>query len=83
MPQTSAKTDLIGRPGGEEFAVLLPHTPADYALKVAEKLRASIASERFEFGGKRAAVTASFGVSPLGKTESLDEAARPFRCRAV
>lgn len=35
--------DIIGRLGGEEFAVLLPQTDAQRALEVAERLRAAIA----------------------------------------
>jgi diguanylate cyclase (GGDEF)-like protein len=37
--------DLIGRFGGEEFSVLLPHTGAAEAVHVAERLRRSLASE--------------------------------------
>lgn len=35
--------DLLGRLGGEEFAVLLPLTPLDGALQVAERLRTAVA----------------------------------------
>lgn len=67
------ETDLIGRLGGEEFAVLLPHTARAKALEVAEKLRAVIAALRFEFGSNVLGVTASFGVASLDPTaRSLD-----------
>jgi diguanylate cyclase (GGDEF)-like protein len=58
-------TDTIGRFGGEEFAVLLPHTGAKAALAVAEKIRAAIARSRVEGeqGGVR--FTASFGIAAL------------------
>ncbi len=35
--------DVIGRIGGEEFVVLLPETPLDVALVVAERIRATVA----------------------------------------
>jgi diguanylate cyclase (GGDEF)-like protein len=62
------ESDLIGRLGGEEFAVLLPHTPPAGALDVAEKLRAAIKDLRFEFGSCSMGVTASFGVASLDST---------------
>jgi diguanylate cyclase (GGDEF)-like protein len=37
--------DLIGRFGGEEFSILLPHTGAAEAGQVAERLRSSLARE--------------------------------------
>lgn len=36
------KTDVLGRTGGEEFAVLLPEVPLDMALQMAERLRTGI-----------------------------------------
>ncbi|MDR7040525.1 diguanylate cyclase (GGDEF)-like protein [Methylobacterium sp. BE186] len=59
------KSDVLGRLGGEEFAVLLPHTGLASALKVAEKLRSAIA--RLEIPTPRGSikVTASFGITAL------------------
>jgi diguanylate cyclase (GGDEF)-like protein len=42
MPLLRAQ-DVIGRYGGEEFAVLLPHTGIDAALAIAERIRKRIA----------------------------------------
>jgi diguanylate cyclase (GGDEF)-like protein len=61
-------TDLFGRIGGEEFAVLLPHTDRAGALEVAEKLRKIIAALPFEPDGEQRQVTASFGVATLDIT---------------
>jgi diguanylate cyclase (GGDEF)-like protein/PAS domain S-box-containing protein len=36
------KVDVIGRMGGEEFAVLLPETPGSYAIEVAERIRQAL-----------------------------------------
>lgn len=61
------QTDLIGRLGGEEFAILLPHTGKEAALEVAEKIRTAIGQLRF--GGLPIdKVTASFGIAALDKS---------------
>lgn len=66
--------DIVGRIGGEEFAVLMPDTGIDHALQAAERLRAAIAStqvvtnraESFQF-------TASFGVAILNhRDDNID-----------
>lgn len=52
--------DTLARWGGEEFAVLLPHTSLAEARLVAEKICHSLAHVEF---GRIGAVTASFGVA--------------------
>lgn len=58
-------SDLFGRLGGEEFAILLPHIGSEDAMAAAEKLRAEVCARPIcgDFG--TLAVTASFGVSAL------------------
>jgi diguanylate cyclase (GGDEF)-like protein len=63
--------DLVGRIGGEEFAVLLPHTRADEARRIAERLRDRVAREpvSIEDGSHAGFVfrlTVSIGVAALG-----------------
>ena len=57
------KQDVFGRFGGEEFALLLPCTPLDDALYVAEKIRCTIADEPVEVQGVIVPVTASVGAA--------------------
>lgn len=66
-------TDLIGRVGGEEFAVVLPETPVDGARAVAERCRESLHAEEVRCRtGVSLRVTASFGgvTSPPGDGEA-------------
>ena len=52
----------IGRVGGEEFTVVLPHMDLDGAVELAERMRARVAATPFLAPAQRI-VTASFGVS--------------------
>ncbi|MEQ3649205.1 MAG: GGDEF domain-containing protein [Hyphomonas sp.] len=57
------QSDVFGRLGGEEFAILLPETDEKNAVMVAEKLRTAIGAMRFNFKDSTVAVTSSFGVA--------------------
>lgn len=58
--------DVLGRYGGEEFAVLLVQTDMDSALTIAERIRHNIAEQRFKGeGDETLAVTLSIGVATL------------------
>jgi diguanylate cyclase (GGDEF)-like protein len=65
-------SDVLVRSGGQEFAVIAPHTSAIDGLKMAEKLRLAI--ERTAIPGCDH-VTVSLGVAQLGEQESGDSLA--------
>jgi len=65
-------TDILGRIGGEEFAIVLPHTRLDAARELAEKLRRRIAEWKLPYDGVQLAVTASIGVAERRDGEHLD-----------
>lgn len=57
--------DVLGRLGGEEFAVLLPHTDGPEALNVAEKLRNIVEKTDISTGRGTVKVTVSLGVASV------------------
>jgi diguanylate cyclase (GGDEF)-like protein len=57
------QVDLLGRLGGEEFAVMLPNMPPQVAAVVAERLRARVAEAGIPFGDRLIAMTISVGLA--------------------
>lgn len=64
-------SDLIGRLGGEEFAVLLPRTNAVDAMMVAERMRQAIMAMQIKAEKAVLSVTASFGVTTIRADDSM------------
>jgi two-component system cell cycle response regulator len=56
-------SDAVHRYGGEEFAVLLPHTPCVGAMDAAERLVLSVSNTPFRVGSETMNVTVSAGVA--------------------
>lgn len=72
MPQLR-DSDLVARLGGEEFAVLLLETELHTAVKVAERLRQTVADMPVNYEGQTLSVTVSIGVgSANGGEASLE-----------
>ena len=71
----SARTsDVIGRPGGDEFIVIFPDTDLQMAHLVAERIRSDIVESdlRAVLGnGVLGGITASIGVAPLRQGDSI------------
>lgn len=70
---------IVGRYGGEEFCVALPHTDLSKGKEVAEIFRCKIKSATKDFCGKGVTITASFGVANMdvgmaGVSQLLDHA---------
>jgi diguanylate cyclase (GGDEF)-like protein len=62
-------TDMLARYGGDEFAVFLPNTNEEHALRIAEKLRAALADDP-EL--KDLGITGSFGVCSSDVSTATD-----------
>ena len=65
-------SDLACRFGGEEFAILLPNTPAVAARAVADRIRRALERARFEVDGRDFWVTTSAGLADAAGSSSLD-----------
>lgn len=66
MQEVLREVDIIGRLGGEEFAVLLPETTLDNAMKAAERLREKVSLHAVLLtGGLPLHFTVSIGVAVL------------------
>lgn len=67
--------DLVARYGGEEFAIILLNTSLDNTKKVAENIRAEIASKRIQRRDSRESlgqITMSFGVARYFPSEGAE-----------
>ena len=61
--------DVAGRYGGEEFCVLLPDTDTQNTPRVAERIRARLASTEITVAGATLGVTASIGIAGLDASD--------------
>jgi diguanylate cyclase (GGDEF)-like protein/PAS domain S-box-containing protein len=67
------RSDLFGRIGGEEFAVLLPESGLEQSLATAERVRQAVAGRRFEVSAAVLSCTVSIGLAERGAAgDSLD-----------
>jgi len=57
------QSDIVARFGGDEFVVVLPETPANGAIGVAERIRKSVESSPLTTRDKKVAVTVSVGIA--------------------
>ena len=66
-------SDVLGRLGGEEFAVVMPECDAERAMIAVERFRLAVAGNVIEHEGKTFSITVSCGITTLTRAEnSLD-----------
>lgn len=63
LKETSRANDLVGRYGGEEFCVVLPHTRVEEASQVAQRMRLLIEGTAISLPDGEFHITASFGIA--------------------
>lgn len=79
VSESIRESDLVGRYGGEEFAVALPEAGAEQAMRAAEKLRLAIEATEFRADGvppdgePPVRITISLGVASLSPDDDEDE----------
>ena len=69
-------SDILGRIGGEEFAIVLPHTAEADALKVAAEILSALKRRVIVLPTESIGVSASFGISTNARDIAFDELLR-------
>ncbi len=75
MRESQRKIDMLGRVGGEEFAILLPGADPEAARAFAERLRQRVAGTPMARDGSSIAITVSIGIASLAPAERSGDAA--------
>ncbi|MCR4300299.1 MAG: GGDEF domain-containing protein [Sulfuricaulis sp.] len=65
--------DKLGRYGGEEFLIVLPHTSLVQGKKIVERIRSSVSKWDFDVGSKKIRLTISIGVTHYKIGEDLEQ----------
>lgn len=73
LSDTLRMPDKVGRYGGEEFLIILPHTTLTGGRKIAERLRMAVNRWRFELESKKLKLTISIGITQARKGEDLEQ----------
>jgi diguanylate cyclase (GGDEF)-like protein len=66
--------DVVGRIGGDEFAVLLQHVDAEAATAKAQALREALARDRVSVQGHSFSIGLTFGVRQIGGADTAEQA---------
>ncbi|MFC5584594.1 GGDEF domain-containing protein [Nitratireductor kimnyeongensis] len=71
LRKCARSSDIVGRIGGEEFALLLPHTDIAGARDLAERLRQALSSKIHSIPRKNIQLSASFGIALKNADDDL------------
>lgn len=72
MRQSSRISDIVGRYGGEEFAVIAPASPLAAGAVLGERIRANVAAQEIRLNDEPVQVTVSVGIAEYHPSESAD-----------
>jgi diguanylate cyclase (GGDEF)-like protein len=79
LQEQTRRQDVVGRTGGEEFAVILPETSIETAIALAERMRVRVSAMKLSVGGIPLTVTTSLGVA---EARASDRSAQEMFCHA-
>jgi diguanylate cyclase (GGDEF)-like protein len=65
--------DKVGRYGGEEFLILLPHTTLAQGKKIADRIRVAVSRRKIALDGDKTSLTLSFGLVQFHDGEDLEQ----------
>ena len=71
--ETSSQVNILGRYGGEEFAVIFPETELNAVVPRADAIRRHIEMSIFHHEGVELCVTNSFGLAQLREDEVIED----------
>jgi len=66
-------TGIVGRVGGDEFGVILPHTPTETARVLAAELQRTIRNHKVVLGGQPLRPTVSIGITSFSQEGTTRE----------
>jgi len=85
MSQNVRKTDLVARIGGDEFAILLDHSPDDIAAQTAGRLATQVAASELLYRGVALDLSIAIGLAMIERGDTpedvLDRADRAMYSR--
>jgi diguanylate cyclase (GGDEF)-like protein/PAS domain S-box-containing protein len=71
LAENIRRTDVLGRVGGEEFAVCMPSLPLDEARALSERLRHAVTAAPFETPAGPVPISVSIGVAAMKTGDSV------------
>jgi len=67
------KQDIVGRWGGEEFILMLPHTKLEGAKVITEKIRKAIQDKIIHYKENEISITITFGIVIFDEIQPMDD----------
>jgi diguanylate cyclase len=64
---------MLGRIGGEEFALILPETNSEQAAQVIKRILAEVLGGHFRYGNDKINLSFSAGIAQFSDTGTVDE----------